>query len=178
MTLITAYAFPLSPPKLVKQRFKSSTEQSGQTTKSSNSECALTLAARDAKKWRPWSILLCECEHYSEPLVNKLAEILTELFNNISTDRVPRVELGQTNIIYNIPYPSILLYISDKTTRNTLLLIIQEVKRDIIFRRMNLPPSALQVTELRRLTTHLDSTLYRLCSSLKYIAIVKYAIGA
>jgi hypothetical protein len=87
---------------------------------------------------------------------------------------VPRVELGKINIIYNIPHPSILLYIPDRTTCNTLLLLIQEVKRDIIYRRMNLPPSAQKVTAPQQLAAHIDSTLRRLCSYLQYIGIVKF----
>jgi hypothetical protein len=63
--------------------------------------------------------LLCECKYYSEPLWNKLAEILTRLFNKIFADREPRVELGQTNVIYNITHPSILLYICDDHTKHT-----------------------------------------------------------
>jgi hypothetical protein len=108
--------------------------------------------------------LLCECEYYSEPLWNKLAESLTKLLNDVSIDEVPRVELGQTNIIFNIPHPSLLLHIHDKSSRNAILLLIQEVKRDLIYRRMNLPPSAQQVTDSRRLTAHLDSTIRRLRS--------------
>jgi hypothetical protein len=119
--------------------------------------------------------LLCECEYYSELLWDRLSSILTELFNSTSIDRVPRVELGQSNIIYNIPHPSILLHIPDKTTRNTLLLLVQEVKRDIIYRRMNLPPSAQQITDPRRLAAHMDSTLRRLHSYLQYIGFVKFA---
>jgi hypothetical protein len=84
--------------------------------------------------------LLCECEKYSEPLWGKLADALTQLFNDISPDDVPRVDLGQTNIIFNIPHPSLLLHIRDKESRNALLLLVQEIKRDIIYRRMNLPP--------------------------------------
>jgi hypothetical protein len=118
--------------------------------------------------------LLCECEYYSEPLWSKLAEGLTMLFNDISLDRVPRVELGQTNIIFNIPHPSLLLHIHDKPSRNAILLLIQEVKRDIIFRRMNLPPSAQQITDPRRLAAHLDFTICRLCSYLQYIGLVKH----
>jgi hypothetical protein len=72
--------------------------------------------------------LLCQCEYYSEPLWNKLAEILTMLLNDISLDKVLRVEIGQTNVIFNIPHPSWLLHIHDKTSRNTILLLIQEVK--------------------------------------------------
>jgi hypothetical protein len=118
--------------------------------------------------------LLCECEYYSEPLWSKLAEGLTMLLNDISIDDVPRVELGQTNIIFNIPHPSLLLHIHDKLSRNAILLLIQELKRDIIYRRMNLPPSAQQVTDSRRLAAHIDSVIRRLRSYLQYIGLVKY----
>ncbi len=103
--------------------------------------------------------------------------ILTQYFNNKvqSEDWVPRVELGETNVIYNLPYPSILLYITDKTTRNTLLLLIQEMKRDIVDQRMNLPPSVQQVTALQRLVAYIDFGLSRVRSYLQYIGIVKYA---
>jgi hypothetical protein len=57
------------------------------------------------KKVETMEHLLCECEYYSEPLWNKLAEGLTMLLNDISTDRVPRIELGQTNIIFNLTRP-------------------------------------------------------------------------
>ncbi len=119
--------------------------------------------------------LLCECENYSELLWSKLAESWTRLFNDISHEEVPRVDLGQTNVIYNIPHPSLLLHIHDQATRNALLLLIQEVKRDIINRRMNLPPSAQQATDPRRVTAHIDSTIRRLCSYLQYIGFVKFA---
>jgi hypothetical protein len=94
--------------------------------------------------------LLCECENYSEPLWGQLADLLTQLFSDISLDDVPRVDLGLTNIILNIPHPSLLLHIHDKESRNALLLLVQEIKRDIVYRRMNLPPSAHQRTDPRR----------------------------
>jgi hypothetical protein len=122
--------------------------------------------------------LLCVCEHYSEPLWTKLADGLTMLLNETSTNEVPRVELGQLNIIFNIPHPSIKLHIQDKASRHAILLLIQEVKRDIIFRRMNLPPSAQQITDPRRLAAHLDSTIRRLCSYLQYIGLLKYKKAA
>jgi ribosomal protein S15P/S13E len=118
--------------------------------------------------------LLCECENYSEPLWNKLADMLTQLFRVISQDDAPRVDLGQTNIIFNIPHPSILRHVRDKESRNALLLLVQEIKRDIIYRRMNLPPSANQNVDPRRLTAHLSSVTRRLCSYLQYIGFVKY----
>jgi hypothetical protein len=51
----------------------------------------------------------------------------------------------------------------------------QEIKRDIIYRRLNLPPSANQATNPPRLVAHLNSTLQRLHSYLQYIGLVKYA---
>jgi hypothetical protein len=130
------------------------------------------------KKVETMEHLLCECEFYSEPLWGKLAESLTMLLNDISTDDVPRIELGQTNIIFNIPHPSLMLHVHDKSSRNAILLLIQEVKRDIIYRRMNLPPSAQQVTDPRRLAAHLDSTIRRLRSYLQYIGLQKYKKAA
>jgi hypothetical protein len=130
------------------------------------------------KKVETMEHLLCECEFYSEPLWGKLAESLTMLLNDISIDDVPRVELGQTNIIFNIPHPSLILHIQDKPSRNAILLLIQEVKRDIIYRRMNLPPSAQRVPDPRRLAAHLDSTIRRLRSYLQYIGLMKYKKAA
>jgi hypothetical protein len=130
------------------------------------------------KKVETMEHLLCECEFYSEPLWGKLAEGLTMLLNDISIDDVPRVELGQTNIIFNIPHPSLLLHVHDKLSRNAILLLIQEVKRDIIYRRMNLPPSAQQVTDSRRLAAHIDSAIRRLRSYLQYIGLLKYKKAA
>ncbi len=78
------------------------------------------------------------------------------------------------NIIYNILHPSLLLYIPHKATCNAILLMVQEIKSDIIYRRMNLPQSAQQITHPQRLVTHLDSSIRRLRLYLQYIGIVKY----
>jgi hypothetical protein len=118
--------------------------------------------------------LLCECEYYSECLWNRLAEILTKYYYDTSTTYVPQWDLGQINIIYNIPHPSLLFYIPDKATRNAILLLVQEIKRYIIYRRMNLPQLAQQITHPQRLIAHLDSSIRRLQSYLQYIGIVKY----
>jgi hypothetical protein len=66
-------------------------------------------------------------------------------------------------------------YIPDKATRNAVLLLVQEIKRDIISRRMNLPQSAQQITHLQRLTAYLGSSIRRLQSYLQYIGILKYS---
>jgi hypothetical protein len=117
---------------------------------------------------------LCECLHYAQLLWIRLGEVITEYLNSVSRDYVPKVEYNQLNIIYNVPHPSILIHVKDKLSRNMLLLLTQEKKRDIIFRRMNLPPSARTVTDPQRLAAHLNSTLRRLQSYLEYIGLAKY----
>ena len=100
---------------------------------------------------------------------------MTQYFNIGALDLVPRVDLGQHNIIFNVPHPSLLLHVKDKQTRNAFLIMVQEIKRDIIYRRMNLPPSARQIADPHRLAAHLDYTFKRLQSYLKYIGLAKYA---
>jgi hypothetical protein len=118
---------------------------------------------------------LCECLHYAELLWVRLGDVITKYLNSISTEYVPKVEYSQLNVIYNVPHPSLVIHISDKLSRNTLLILTQEIKRDIIHLRLNLPPSARQVTEPQRLAAHLNSTLHRLHSYLQYIGLAKYA---
>jgi hypothetical protein len=117
---------------------------------------------------------LCECQHYAQLLWIRLGEVTTKYLNSVSREYVPKVEYTQLNIIYNVPHLSILIHVRDKLTRNVFLLLTQEIKRDIIFRRMNLPPSARMITEPQRLAAHLNSTLNRLHSYLQSIGLAKY----
>jgi hypothetical protein len=84
------------------------------------------------------------------------------------------VEYTQLNIIYNNPHPSILIHVPNKLSKNALIILVQEMKRDMIFRRMNLPPSARQITDPPCLAAHLNSTLHRLHSYMQYIGLAKY----
>ncbi len=79
--------------------------------------------------------VLCECLHYAQLLWVRPGEVLTQYLNSVSDDYVPKVEYSQLNIIYNVPHPSIFIHVRDQISRNMLLLLTQEMKRDIIFRR-------------------------------------------
>jgi hypothetical protein len=57
------------------------------------------------------------------------------------------MNITQFNVIHNVLHPSLLLCIHDKLTRNSLLILTQEIKRDMIYRQMNLSPSVRQVTD-------------------------------
>jgi hypothetical protein len=100
--------------------------------------------------------LLCECMYYSQLIWEQLVEVVTQYLNFFSRDYVPRVHISQLNVIYNVPHPSLLLYISDKLCRNALLILKKEAKQDIIYRWMNLPPSATQVAKPQKLMAHVE----------------------
>ncbi len=117
---------------------------------------------------------LCECLHFAQLLWVRLGDVITKYLNSISTEYVPKVEYSQLNIIYNVPH-RLIIHISDKLSRNTLLILTQEIKQDIVYWRLNLPPSARQVTDPQRLAAHLNSTLHRLHSYMQYIGLAKYA---
>jgi hypothetical protein len=112
--------------------------------------------------------------HYSQLIWIHLGEVITQYLNSTSQDYIPRVEISLFNVIYIIPYPSLLLYTHDKLTRNAFHILTQEIKRDNIYKCMNLPPSGRQVTSPQRLVAHLDSTIRRLHSFLQYIASAKF----
>jgi hypothetical protein len=133
---MTFSAFPLLPPKLEKWPFKFLIEQFGPTTKHLNPASVWILAVKDAEEQRLWNISSVNVNITQSPFGTGWVRF----WRSYST-QVPRVDPGPTNIIYNIPHPSTLLHISDRTMCNILLLLIQEVKRDIIYRRMNLSAS-------------------------------------
>jgi hypothetical protein len=82
------------------------------------------------------------------------------------------VELGKAIIIFNTPHPSKLLHLHDKASRSVFLLLTQEIKRDVIYRCRNLPPSAQQGSS-HNSAAHLDSTIRKICSYLQYNGFVK-----
>jgi hypothetical protein len=69
--------------------------------------------------------------------------------------------------------PIVTLHILDKITRSVLLIITQENKRDIIYRRLNSPPSAYQVTALQSLVAYLNSI-----AKTSFLSTIPHAVEA
>jgi hypothetical protein len=119
-----------------------------------------------------WSYLADKCRTSRNN--DKLGPFLTKTPRCLSF-LVFHILCSRLNIIFNVPHPSLIIHVPDKLSRNTLLILTQEIKRDIIYRRLNLPPSANQTTDSPRLAAHLNSTLQRLHSYLQNIGLAKYA---
>jgi hypothetical protein len=78
--------------------------------------------------------LLCDCMHYVQLLRVQLGEIITQHLKSSSQNLIPKVEITQLNVIYNVSHPSLLRPIQDKLTKNAFLILTQEIKCDIIYR--------------------------------------------
>jgi hypothetical protein len=152
------------------QHFKSLTEQFEQTTTPTSLKWERIPTVVDVEKLKQWSICYALFPTYLDSSRWGYYRILE--FNIARLH--PKMEISLLNGIYIVPYPSLLLYTHDKLTRNAFLILTQEIKRDNIYKCMNLPPSGRQVTSPQRLVAHLDSTIRRLHSFFQYIASAKF----
>jgi hypothetical protein len=113
------------------------------------------------------------CPNYAEKLWAEFGQVLTQTMSQFTNEYTARIELTPKEIIFNKPHPAILLRISDKLTRYSILAIIQEIKRTIIFRRMQLAKPLHQEVPKIRMQAHLLSVTRKLISLLEYQDIVQ-----
>jgi hypothetical protein len=113
--------------------------------------------------------LLMECQHYSALVWKETSQLLTKTAAHETQNEVSIINLTPREIIYNAPHPSILLHFKNAQARNTILHYIQETKRDIIYRRMNIRESQIgrKVPQIR-IQAHILGTLKKLEMLLEY----------
>jgi len=117
--------------------------------------------------------LLYNCTHSSTTAWAEFSGIITELTTQISGQTVARMNYTPNEIIYNIPHPTILLRIEDAPTRELFILLTQEVKRDLIYRRMNIREhNHNRPTPLVRVQAHILSIVDKIKHLLEYQGIV------
>jgi len=113
--------------------------------------------------------LIYLCPHYAEPLWQELADSLTTLLEHISGSPVARVHITPKEIVYNKPHPSVIMYLHDEAARCTILQLMQEVKRDVLYRRMNIRPTQQGAAVPKtRIQAHLIGTVNKLSRLLEY----------
>jgi hypothetical protein len=113
------------------------------------------------------------CPNYAELLWAEVSTTLTAGITHYTQEYTARIDLTPMEIVFNKPHPSILLKISDKYTRNIILILIQEEKRDIFFRRMQLKEPKRQEVFRLRIQAHLLSVVRKLISLLEYQGTVQ-----
>jgi hypothetical protein len=60
--------------------------------------------------------------HYSKLIGTRLGDTITQHLNSTFQEFIPRVEISQLDVMYNVPHPSLLLHIHDNLTRNTFFI--------------------------------------------------------
>jgi hypothetical protein len=138
--------------------------------------------ATDARCYRCEEIetmehLLYCCEHYSAKIWDLAGKSLTLALSHYSGEYIPAVVLTPLEIIFNKPHPSILLHIPDATTRKVLILLLQEIKRDIVYRRAQLQEPRRREELHPRIQAHLISVINKISSLLEYQGTLQFADG-
>jgi hypothetical protein len=117
--------------------------------------------------------LLYLCPNYAEKVWSEFGLMLTRTVTQFSNEYTARIELTLKEIIFNKPHPAIMLRISDQLVRQSILVLVQEIKRDIIYRRMQLQEPLRQEVLQVRIYAHLLSCTRKLISLLEYQGIVQ-----
>jgi hypothetical protein len=86
---------------------------------------------------------------------------------------VVRIEFTPKEIIYNKLHPTKGVQLADRQVRIGVLTLIQEVKPDIIYRRMQLTQPLRVEVPLIRIQAHILSTIRKLTALLDYQRIVQ-----
>jgi hypothetical protein len=122
--------------------------------------------------------LLYGCENYSTNIWALVGRVLMlAISRHSSGDFIPRIELTPLEIIFNKPHPSILLHVPDGTTRKVLILFLQEVKRDIIFRQAQLSEPRRREELQPQIQAHLLSVITKIQALLEYQDVLNYTDG-
>jgi hypothetical protein len=117
--------------------------------------------------------LLYLCPSYSEKVWLEAGHILTRAITLFSDEYTARIDLTPKEIVFNKPHPAIMLRITDPLVRSSILVLIQEIKRDVIFRRMQIKEPLRQEVPKIRICAHLLSCVRKLSSLLEYQGVVQ-----
>jgi hypothetical protein len=118
--------------------------------------------------------LLYGCENYSAKIWALAGRVLMLAISRHSGDFIPRIKLTLLGIIFNKPHPSILLHVPDGTTSKALILFLQEVKRDIIFRRAQLSEPRRREELQPQIQAHLLSVITKIQALMEYQGVLNY----
>jgi hypothetical protein len=106
--------------------------------------------------------LIYNCEEYSMEPWAELGQSLTSALMVHSGNKIPTIQLTPLEIIFNKINPSI-----KKSVQSMIIHLVQEIKRDIIYRRMNTNINQ-RGRNLTRICAHLLSTIRKTISLIEY----------
>jgi len=116
--------------------------------------------------------LLYECEHYSALMWAEYGTALTGALRETTGQAVAQIQLTPREIVFNAPHPSILLHTDSTPTRQAICLLVQEIKRGIVYKRMNITGRRGAPAPLVRILAHLLSIHTKVRSFLAYQGVM------
>jgi len=118
--------------------------------------------------------LLYGCDNHTSLLWREISTLMTRLITRLAGQQVARIDYTPKEIVYNVPHPSIQLHLQDGEIKKTLILFIQEIKRDIMYRRMNIMEGHRnRQMPLVRIQAHIMSVVKKIISILNYQGTMK-----
>ena len=119
--------------------------------------------------------LLHDCPHYSSLMWDKVSSLLTDTCSSIKGEPVARMTLTPKEIIFNKPHLSLHLHIKDKEICQALIIFVQELKRNLVFRRMNIGTHHQnRPVSLVCICAHLLSVLRKVRAMFEYKGLLQY----
>jgi hypothetical protein len=107
------------------------------------------------------------CENYSAVIWREFSTLITNTLAHIAGHPVARMDHTPKEIVFNLPHPSITLYIPNPPSHTILLHLVQEIKRDIIHHRMTITTPRGPIL-LLRIHAHLLSVINKVASRMEY----------
>jgi hypothetical protein len=134
-------------------------------------------SATNVKKSKLWNTCFTALSTTRPKFGNLAGKSLTLALSHHSEEYIPAVVLTPLEIVFNKPHPSILLHIPDATTRKVLILLLQEIRQDIIYRRAQLQEPRRREELHPQILAHLLSVINQISSLFEYQGTLQYADG-
>ena len=94
--------------------------------------------------------------------------MITKAIADQQTEYIPRIEFTPVNISFNKIHPTIQIHVKEQKSREALILLIQETKREIYYRNQNTPHPELVPVNQVRITAHLMAVTRKIIKLLEY----------
>jgi hypothetical protein len=119
--------------------------------------------------------LLYDCPNYSSAVWNTFSSLLTDTCSSIKGEPVARLVLTPKEIVFNKPHPSIHLHIQDREICQALIILTQELKRNLVYRRMNIGTlHQNRMVPQVRICAHLLSVFKKVRAMYEYKGLLKF----
>jgi hypothetical protein len=114
------------------------------------------------------------CASYSAKICALAGQALMLALSQHTGEYFPAIILKPLEIVYNKAHPSINLHLKESNTRQVVIISLQEVKHDIVFRYAQLKDPRRREDLQPRIQAHLLSVAKKIIALLEYQGILLF----